>query len=363
MNPAPSHYLRLAAEAITYGAFVDNLLSALEADELFIISHDLTSLHPLRGEPAASLTDETLLDSLLGGTPALHGGVRFTPLMSRAFPLLVATGDTTFPPDAAALAGPIVDFHRDFFDSIETRRRPTAFAPAAQLQWSLLPVPTVRTSEWDVAGVLHPAASVAGDAYDLARTPAGLLTTLSMDAMGHGVGATLSTALALATMRTVRRAGGTLVEQVTAADDAMLTEYRGARFITMAALEFDDHGIRVVNAGHEPIRHLAADGAVTTLGLPADPPLGLDGHSTYRLHHLAPLLAGEGIVLLSDGAAGAQDPSGAALGDQAVNMAIQARRGVSSLQTADRIARSVMEYVVDELADDLSAVVVQRNLE
>ncbi len=352
-----------AALSMTAEAFIAQLTSALEATEMFVVSHDLTALHALGDSSRDSVVDEALLDSLLGGRPADFDDETYVPVLSGRFPLLAATGvsRSELPSDVFALVGPIAEFHRDLFDGLEARRRRGMFTPEAQLQWSLLPLRAAVIGELEVAGALLPAASVAGDAYDFAVTPAGRLTVLAMDAMGHGVTATLSTSLALATMRTVRRSGGSLLEQVSAADAAILDEYGGDRFITMAAIEVADDSILVINAGHEPVRRLSPGGGVASLDVAADPPLGLEGLSDYRVQEIAPLQVGEALALLTDGASEARDGDGKAFGEAALNEALSSLRGDAALQTANRIGRAVMKFIPGELNDDVTTVVVQRN--
>jgi len=348
---------------MTAETFIAQLTSAIGASGLWVVSHDLSTLYALGDGPIDSVEDEGLIDSLLGGQSAELAGETYVPILSGRFPLLTATGlsPATLPDDVSALVGPVAEFHRDLFDGLEAKRRRGMFTPEAQLQWSLLPLRAAIVGDLEVAGALLPAASVAGDAYDFAVTPSGRLTVLAMDAMGHGVTATLSTSLALATMRTVRRSGGSLLEQVSAADEAVLKEYSGDRFITMAAVEMAEDAILVINAGHEPIRRLSPTGGVAALDVSADPPLGLDGLSDYRVQEIDRLEVGEALALLSDGAPEARGIDGTVFGEDAVNDALESLRGAAALQTANRIGRAIMKFIPGELTDDLTTVVVQRN--
>ena len=349
-----------------FGSFLEAAEAAV-GGELFVISHDLRQLRSLR-PTGEVITDNDVLDTIAGGSSVRYQGRLLQPFLSRRFPLLVAARDGEAEGDEQQRSreplhelGPIADFLRDFFDEIETRRRRERFTPEAQLQWSMLPVRAARTASLEIAGALQPAASVAGDAYDFAINGDGNLTTLVMDAMGHGVTATLSTSLALATVRTVRRDGGSIVDQVTAADDLILSEYGGSRFVTMVAVEFTPDDIRVVNAGHEPIRRMYVNDRVRGLSIPADPPLGLDGPSDYTMRTLEQLEPGEGLALLSDGAAEAADPAGLQFGPDSVDEALTNIRTSNSLQTAHRFSRAIMDYVAGPLNDDLTVVVVQRH--
>ncbi len=342
---------------------IAGLKSALGAENLYIMSHDLSSLHSLDESSDVFITDEGLIDSLLGGEGTEYQGKYFVPVMNRMFPILAATGITPDPndDDPQLFAGLVTDYLFDLFDFLESRRRPEPLTPAAQLQWSMLPLRAACIGGYEIAGALQPAASVAGDAYDFAVTPGESVAALVMDAMGHGVAAALSSSLALATIRTTRRSGAPLLDQVCAADAAIQAQYGGDRFVTMAAMEIYSDSVSVVNAGHEPIRRVSAKGEVQTLSLDADPPLGLDGLTEYRVHSLPKLEPLEMFVLLSDGATESKDSEGKVFGEQGVNKSLSKLTGIAPLQTADRLGRAVMKFIPGEIADDLTTLIVQRN--
>jgi len=343
-------------------SLVAAMTEALGAEEIFVLSHDLTQLRPLGPNGTTPLTDEHLLDAILGGSRYTVDNRIYVPVPSRLYPMVVAEMQSGAPLEDQDLAvlGALADHHRSFLDIIEHRRRSNRFSPAAELQWSLLPLKAAQTKGLEVAGVLQPASTVAGDAYDFAVTPDGSLAVYVLDAMGHGVTATLSSSLAIATIRTVRRSGGGLIDQVAAADEAVLAEFGGDRFVTMAALLNGPDGIEVINAGHEPILRLDAMNVVETLDLRADPPLGLGVDPTYHVHQVKALAPGEALVLLSDGASEARNPDGMIFGSEGVARTLAELRGANSLQTANRFGRAVVRYVDGELIDDLTTVVVQR---
>ncbi len=356
-------------EAETYDRFIDGLRTNLGASaELYVIAHDLRSLRPLDPATGPPIDDEEILDALLGCVATETGGSTLAPLCSRRFPLLVARLSSDdyeagrFTRSAGRLGGMFADHQRALLDRIEQLRRPVKMSPAAQLQWDQLPLRAATATVYDIAGTLQPAATVAGDMYDFAVGPGGTACALVMDAMGHGVSATLSAALALAAIRTIRRDGGELADQVAAADEAIQLEYGGDRFVTMVAVELTDDGVHVVNAGHEPLRRGTSSTGVRSLSVPADPPLGLEGLTSYRVTTLDPLAPGEILGMLSDGSTEARDPDGAVFGAVAVDRALSRLVGdATSLQLANRFSRAIMEFVDGELLDDLTTVVVQRS--
>jgi serine phosphatase RsbU (regulator of sigma subunit) len=124
------------------------------------------------------------------------------------------------------------------------------------------------------------------------------------DAMGHGVAAALSATLCVGSLRNTRNEGASLLEQVAAANLA-LVEHSAADgredFVTglVGRVDLRTGAMALVNAGHVS-PYLARDAAVTAIELPVDVPLGLFADTRYRstTHRLAP---GDRLVLVTDG--------------------------------------------------------------
>lgn len=360
-----------AASAVDVGDLTAALLAGTGAGRLYVVDHDIEVLVPV---PPATGPDVTLtgdlLDAVLAGQPHHDERGTWIPLVDLDVPLGVAWS----PPDgraegvadpaeaqaAASLAGLVLARRVLVLDGLERLRRRKPMSPAAQLQWDQLATRALTAGAFRAAGTLVPAYDVAGDMFDLAINPDGVLSALVMDAMGHGVTATTSAVLALAAMRTARRQGAGLADQAALADRAVTAEWHGDRFVTMVAIECTADAIRVVNAGHEPMR-LVGPGGVRTLDIPAAPPLGVEGPTVYRTTTVAPLHAGEALCLLSDGASEARDPCGRLLGEQGVNALLERCRDGSPMARTHRFARSTLEAIgVEQPADDLAVVVVAR---
>lgn len=194
-------------------------------------------------------------------------------------------------------------------DVVEVARRAEPLTVPAEMQWNLQPLRAFSTEQYSVAGQLIPAYEVGGDCFDYNVDIAHLDLT-SLDAMGHGVEASLLASLTTAVMRTVRRAGGGPAEQITAADRQLLQHFDGTKFVTALALRlFLSVGrLDVVNAGHPQPWRLRR-GQAAPVPLDAQLPAGLLEPTTYRLQSLQ-LEPGDRLVLISDGVleAGAPGP-------------------------------------------------------
>jgi hypothetical protein len=96
------------------------------------------------------------------------------------------------------------------------RRRGRVMSLPAGMQWDLLPPLSARTAGALIAGVLEPAYDIAGDAFDYAVNGPDLHFAI-IDGMGHGIGSTLLTGLAVGAYRHARRDGAPVAERQPAA--------------------------------------------------------------------------------------------------------------------------------------------------
>lgn len=194
-------------------------------------------------------------------------------------------------------------------DVVEIARRARPLSVAAEMQWNLQPLRAFSTEQFSVAGQLIPAYEVGGDCYDY-NVAAGHLDLSSLDAMGHGVRASLLAGLATAVMRNARRAGQDPVGQVMAADQQLLEQFGGAQFVTAVAMRLDltDGLLQIVNAGH-PAPWLVREGQAVPVELDPQLPAGMFETTGYRSQQLQ-LKAGDRLVLVTDGVleAGAPEP-------------------------------------------------------
>src|SRR4051794_26045675 len=98
--------------------------------------------------------------------------------------------------DVATLLAELVMTRALYGDAVEQARRRVDMSLPAELQWRLLPPLTFVHGRVAVAGVLAPTAEVAGDSFDYALNGRRLHVAI-LDAMGHGLEATLLAAVAI----------------------------------------------------------------------------------------------------------------------------------------------------------------------
>ncbi len=190
---------------------------------------------------------------------------------------------------------------------------------AAQLQWQLLLPVTAHAPRVMVAGQVEPAYEVGGDAFDYALAHDRAHVAI-FDAMGHGVQAGLTTALAVGAYRNNRRRDDGLVATLAAADELVAREFGDGRFVTamLGELELAPGTMQLLNAGHlQPLllrRHQIIDIPDVTPGLP----LGLGGliHPAQERITELQLQPGDRLVLVTDGILDAVNAKGQRFGEQ-----------------------------------------------
>jgi serine phosphatase RsbU (regulator of sigma subunit) len=196
----------------------------------------------------------------------------------------------------------VVIANRRHTDLFEWGQRTTPFTLSAEIQRRLLPAAfTCEAGAFALSGWLEPAASVGGDTFDysLARDVLHFSVT---DAMGHGIGSSLTATLGVGSLRNSRRRGDGLAEQADAANTAV-AEHASviSTFVTavLGRIDLPTGVCQLVNAGHLPPL-LVRDGEVEPMQLPRSFPLGMLPDSTYRAGEVT-LLAGDRLVLITDG--------------------------------------------------------------
>jgi serine phosphatase RsbU (regulator of sigma subunit) len=138
--------------------------------------------------------------------------------------------------------------HTDLFNLV--RRRLPMSLPAS-MQWDLLPPLHLQTPEVISAAVLEPAYDVGGDCVDHAIN-GGNLDLIVVDAMGHGLAASMTSGLAMGSYRHDRREGQPLATIHRRLDEVVGRELTSETFATglVARLVLATGHLSWINAGH-----------------------------------------------------------------------------------------------------------------
>ncbi len=239
-------------------------------------------------------------------------------------------------------------------------RRHTEIADA--LQSSLLPRDLPRIPGVEIAAAYVAATEgleVGGDFYDVYRTPGGWGVAIG-DVCGKGEEAAAVTAAARHAIRVLAHWSADPAEVLAKANEVMLAEEFGDRFVTAknAHLRWQDGRLHVVlgSAGHPGPVLVRPDGRTTIMG-PGGLPLGLFPTAQAGREEID-LEPGDVLFFFTDGVTEARSPELTyfedRLTDELSGLAGQAPRDiVAGLQTL------VVEFCRNELRDDMTMLVLR----
>ena len=352
---------RAVLHLVDYGQVVLVPLTSVDAPP----AEPLTIEATLAGRAFSDLAQHTST-AAPGGTlwtPVLDGTERLGVLELR-FPAAGAVDDELRAAgrDLASLLAALVIAKSLYGDSVERARRTTPLTVPAELQWRLLPPLTFVSPRVAVAGVLAPVAEVAGDSFDYALNGDALHVAV-IDAMGHGLEATLLSAVAVAALRNARRGGLDLAGTVAAMDAEIASQFGPDKFVTgiVGQLDLTTGWWRWTTCGHPPTLLVRAGRVVKTLDQVIGPPLGLgllEKHPEIGQERLEP---GDRLLLYTDGVTEARDTDGAFFGTERLVAFItrHTASGQPAAETLRRLNRAVLAHQNGALQDDATTVLVE----
>jgi serine phosphatase RsbU (regulator of sigma subunit) len=259
-----------------------------------------------------------------------------------------------------SLLAELVITRSNYGDLIEQTRRRKSMSLPAELQWSQLPPLTFVTPRVAIAGILAPTDEVAGDSFDYAVN--GAIANLAIiDAMGHGLGATLMSAIAIGQLRNSRRRNSGLLDTAIAMDQAIADRFGPDMFVTGIIGQLDSNtGVWTwVNCGHPPSLLVRGGRVVKELDAPVNPPLGLlSGDPDISTERLEP---GDRLLLYTDGVTETRDAAGNFFGvERLVNIVTkQSAAGRPAAETLRRLNLAILQHQAGPLQDDATTVLVE----
>ena len=245
-------------------------------------------------------------------------------------------------------------------DAVDVRRRGRAMSLPASIQWDLLPPPSRRLPGAVIAGMLEPAYEIAGDAFDYAVAGA-VLHFAVLDGMGHGLGSTVLTGLAVGAYRHARRDGLPLPEIHEAVDQALTGYYSDDSFATgvLATLTAATGRLEWTCAGHPPPLLLRGRKVTGELESRATLPFGLGtGTPALGSYDLEP---GDAVLVYTDGVIEARTPDGELFGLPRLTDLLEreAASGQPPEELVRRLVRAVLDHQSGGLRDDATLLLVQ----
>jgi serine phosphatase RsbU (regulator of sigma subunit) len=245
-------------------------------------------------------------------------------------------------------------------DSLQRARRRLPHSVPAELQWTQLPPLTFATPRVTIAGALVPTNEVAGDSFDYAVNGETAHIAI-IDAMGHGLEATLLSAVAVAALRNARRSGLDLADTIRSIDKHISAEFGADKFVTGIIGELNTgSGVwRWVNAGHPPALIVREGRVVKSLETDINPPLGL----LWEFPSIGEerLQRGDRLLLHSDGVTEARDADGEFFGTERLVDFVtrEAAAGRPAPETLRRLMLGILNHQGGELQDDATTLLVE----
>lgn len=210
----------------------------------------------------------------------------------------------------------------------ELMRKHIELAEARTLQLSLVPpafAGTVAGRGLSIDALLEPAKEVGGDLVDYFPIGDTHMVLVIGDVSDKGAAAALMMARTHAMFRALaaRPDAAELFDDPARAtglvNDALVRGNTSCMFVTLllATLDVTSGDLAFVRAGHVPPYRRAADGAVSRLGGPGGPALGVAEDFPYRAAS-ATLAAGERLLVVTDGLTEAHDHDGVLFSEERV---------------------------------------------
>ena len=245
-------------------------------------------------------------------------------------------------------AGLVVATMTRVSDTPVVRRQGRPLSLPASIQWDMMPPWTIRVPHATAAGILEPAYDIAGDAFDYAVDD-GVISFAIFDGMGHGIGTTVLTGLAVGTYRHARRAGASLPEIHVAIDRALASHYDDMSFATgiLGTLHTRTGRLEWTCAGHPPPL-LMRGGRATELSSNPTVPFGLDT-GTPGVHGVD-LKPDDVALVYTDGVTEAHDINRELFGLGRLTALMAEQAGD---QQAEELLRSLVRAIVKHQDGDL----------
>ena len=257
------------------------------------------------------------------------------------------------------LAGLLVASASRYTDLMHVRKRGRSMTLAASMQWDLLPPLTLRTEQVVVAGLLEPAYEVAGDCFDHSVN-GDRVDVAVFDGMGHGIGSTLLSTLAVGTYRHQRRERRDLAATHETIDAAVAQQFGPDAFVTGVLVRLDTRtgALELTNAGHPAPLLLRDRSVIGELDGEASLPFGIGSDFAEPLQ--VGLEPGDMVLIYTDGVVEARGVDGGEFGVHRLRDLLE-REAASELAPEEvlrRLVRAVLDHQGGPLRDDATVVLL-----
>jgi hypothetical protein len=262
--------------------------------------------------------------------------------------------------DVAAVLAEALTARMRYGDGVQKARRNRPLTLSAELQWGQLPPLTLVTPDVAISGILMPTAEIAGDSFDYSLD-GDIASVAIVDALGHGIEATLLSVVAIGALRNARRSGLSLAETVDFMSTAISNSFRPDTFVTaiVGQLHIGTGVWTWANCGHPPALVVRRGRVVKTLDSVVGPPLGL--HTAPAELGRERLEPGDRILLYTDGVEEARSASGEFFGTRRLVDFVtrQSTAGLPAAETLRRLNLAILDHQDGKLQDDATSVLIE----
>jgi phosphoserine phosphatase len=234
---------------------------------------------------------------------------------------------------------------------------------ARVVQMHTLPLAMPDVPGYEAFGVFEPAELTGGDTFDLALIDQGLLIVLA-DATGHGIAPALHVTQMHAMLRMAFRMGADLETAFTQVNNQLAATLPDDRFITafIGILDTATHRLRFHSGGQAPILVYEHARKACTRYDPTSFPLAAMPVSKLRAPVTLQMLAGDILVLLSDGIYEYRNGANEEFGEARVDELIRANHHESPKVLVALLLRAVAVFAgAAPQEDDITMVIVKRS--
>lgn len=231
---------------------------------------------------------------------------------------------------------------------------------ARALQIAILPATFPARPGCDSAARMIPATTMGGDFYDFIELPDGKVGLVMADVSGKGVPAAFFMAVARTELRDLAARHGDPGACLAQANEALCEQNPMDLFVTVFYCILDPATgvLRYANGGHNPPYLRRSDGSIEALNGAPGLVLGAMRGVEYPEHAMR-LLAGDRLVLYTDGVTEAFNAADEAYGPERLIAEIRARGDGAAAELVERICRSVATFAdTAPQSDDITLVVL-----
>jgi sigma-B regulation protein RsbU (phosphoserine phosphatase) len=244
-------------------------------------------------------------------------------------------------------------------DHRELQEGREALDEAGDIQRALLPKDIPVAEGYDISGMWLPARSVSGDYYDVFRISPSRFAFCIADVAGKGMPAALLMANLQAAVAALSAQAASPADLCRKVNKLLARHVARGRYITFfyGLIDTKTNRLRYTCAGHLPPFLVTANGSARSLdkgGLV----LGLYADASYEMGEVQ-LVAGDRLVLYTDGLTEAPDINGQEFGmERLVNM-IRAGSELTASQLEKTIIDTVRDFSRGEFRDDLTLLTIR----